>query len=67
MEHPACLALVDLGPAVSKLLDAEALVIWVVAGEVAVGFQPEGAVAAREQEFLEITHVGWLLGDLLSP
>lgn len=57
--HPAGVTLVDLGPAVPKLLHAEALVVGIVAGEVAVGLQPEGVVSAGEEEFLEITHVGW--------
>lgn len=56
MLHPTRLTLVGLGPAVAELLDAEALVVGVVAGEVAVGLQPEGVVAAGEEEFLEITH-----------
>lgn len=56
MVQPACLALVDLGPAVAQLLDAEALMVRVVAGEVAVCLEPEGVVAAGEEKFLKIAH-----------
>lgn len=62
MVHSTRLALVALSPAVSELLDAEALVVGVVAGKVAVGLQPEGAVAAGEEIFLEIAHAGRFSG-----
>ena len=58
----ARLALVALGPAVAELLDAKALVVGVVAGEMAVGLQAEGVVAAGEEKFLEIAHIEGVLG-----
>jgi hypothetical protein len=66
MVQSTSLALVELSPAISQLLDAEALVVRVVAGEVAVCFQPKGVVAAGEKEFLEITHIDWSLNCLIA-
>ena len=45
-------------PDVTQLLDAEALVIGIVAGEVAVGLEPLLGVPAVEEKLLVVAHDG---------
>ena len=47
-----------LDPDILDDLNAIALVIRVIAGEVAIGEQPTREVAARETEFLPVAHLG---------
>jgi hypothetical protein len=38
MMKPTVVALIDLSPAIPQLLDTKTLVVWVVAGEMAIRF-----------------------------
>lgn len=61
MMQPTAVALVALSPAIPQLFYTKALVVRVIAGEMAICFQPEGIVATGKEELLEIAHVdvGW--------
>lgn len=62
----AGLAFAGLVPGIPELLHAEALMVRVVAGEVAVGFESEGRAATCEQELFVVTHcLFWVSRDLL--
>jgi hypothetical protein len=57
--HPllnARVALYILAPDVPKFLDAEALMVGIVAGEVAMALESEDGVSAQEEQLFEIAH-----------
>lgn len=43
-------------PGLAQHLDPQTLVIWVVAGKVAVGLQADGGVSTLKQEFFPVAH-----------